>query len=124
MNKKRVDKYLPLAIDAIEKCSISNEKGDVTKTFRGNISSFGAAVTMGSFKAAVAFFSQKNKSTIDRQNLIAAMWYVVKNGEKKDVADICKEILRMNGTELDAITAEFLDASIAIKLAMNVYNLK
>lgn len=123
MNKKRVDEYLPLAVDAIEKCGIS-EKGEVAKTFRGNISSFGAAVTMGSFKAAVAFFSQKNSSSIDRYKLIEAAWYVVKNKDIKDAVDICKKILSMNGTELYEIKAEFLDASIAIKLAMNVYNLK
>lgn len=123
MNKKRVDEYLPKAVDAIRKCGISNSNGDITKTFRGNISSFGAAVTMGSFKAAVAFFSQKNKSTIDRNKLIEAMWFVVKD-EKDDAEKICEKILFMSGAALDELRTEFLDASIAIKLAMNVFNLK
>ena len=120
MNKKRVEQYLPVAIEALEKCKIA-ENGKIEKTFRGNISSFGAAVSEGSFKTAVAFFSEKGGSSIDRHNLIKALWYVTQDREYKDPKDICKKIILMPDT--GEIKAQFLDASIALKLAMNVYEL-
>lgn len=125
MNKKYVNDKLPCAIDAIKKCGIADKEDKVDKTYRGQISSFGAAVAMGSFKAAVAFFSDKGSASVDRFKLIQAMDYVVGGGEKvNDAKVICKNILSMSDPlETEKLKTQYLDASIAIKLAMNTYNL-
>ena len=123
MNKKSVEEYLPSAIEALEKCGIyDKDKDEIKRTFRGQISSFGAAVSMGSFKAAVAFFSDKNGSSVDRQNLIKALWFITQN-DNKESKDICKIILTSTDLKASEYETQFLDASIALKLAMNAYNL-
>ena len=54
MNKKQVNDWILPAQKAIIECGIA-ENGKVDSAFRGQISSFGAAVVMGSLKSAVAF---------------------------------------------------------------------
>ena len=56
MNKKQVNDWILPAQKAIIECGIA-ENGKVDSAFRGQISSFGAAVVMGSLKSAVAFFA-------------------------------------------------------------------
>lgn len=48
------------------------------------------------------------------------------NYEKKEAQEICKEILtnRTDKSVLDALCEKYLDASIALKLAMNSFDLK
>ena len=78
-NKNRTDSYIPDAIKALEACGIAKD-GKIDSSYRGQISSFGAAVTIGSFKQAVAFFAQDAKngdSKINRSDLILAIDYVI-----------------------------------------------
>lgn len=137
MNKQRVNDYLTPAVNALIECKIAveeNKSYQILKTYRANISGFGAAVAMGSFKAAVAFYSSdarsKNESQKDdkvyRSRLIQAMDMIVEEKEKpKDAKDICKKILQKNSTDgtLDELCEKYLDASIALKLAMNSFDL-
>ena len=131
MNKNRVDQYLPRAIEALdsEHCKISNVKGELSKTFRGQISSFGAAITMGSFKAAVAFLasdSQNESSKISRSKLLQAIDYVIdsKLDKPRDAKTICIDIFNeRDAGKINAIEEKYIDASIALKLAMNAYTL-
>ena len=89
MNKKRVDQWIPKAKEALEAVGIA-EKGKISKGFRGQIASFGAAVVMGSFKSAVAFFSKNGGSKTEREKLVEAMYFVIK-GEKKEASAITLE---------------------------------
>lgn len=129
MNKAKVNAYLPRAIEALTKFGIATENGVIVKTYRANISSFGAAITMGSFKAAVAFFAkdadsanQNRKEKVNRSLLICAMNYVV-NGSVKSADTICKDIILMNNADIPALCEEYINASIALKLAMNGFDL-
>lgn len=132
MNKRKVEYYLPKSIEALnnDNCKIVKKikkddgtiKTNIDKTFRGYISSFGAAVTMGSFKAAVAFFSTQSGAEQPRQELIRLLWFLTKD-EWKNAQDISKEIISKDNDELNRLKEEFLNASIAVKLAMNAYNL-
>ena len=82
-NKNRTDAYIPIAIKALEFSGIA-QNGKVDPSYRGQISSFGAAVTMGSFKQAVAFFAQDAKngdSKISRSNLILAIDYILNTAD-------------------------------------------
>ncbi len=130
MNKNRVDAYLPRAIEALHQCKIADKDGSLSKTFRGQISSFGAAITMGSFKASVAYLaadSQSEDSKISRSKLLEAIDYVVNetnDNKSRDAKIICKEIVdEKDVVKLNIIQEKFIDASIALKLAMNAYNL-
>lgn len=119
MNKKRVNDWILPAKKAIEMFGISNDKGQVVKTFRGQISSFGAAVVMGSLKSAVAYFSADGEATVERTKLVKAMYYVVEKKEAKP-----EEVFEYICKNDDIQTKEkFIDASLAIKLALNFFEL-
>ncbi len=122
MNKKKVDAYIPKAYAALAECGIA-KNGEIEKTFRGQISSFGAAMTMGSFKAAVAFFAKDAGSDVERSKLVQAIHFVL-SGEKVKAEAIARNILRMTDEELRKAREQYIEASIAIKLAMNLYTLK
>ncbi len=118
MNKKRVDDNILCAKKALEECGIAKD-GKVEKAYRGQISTFGAAVVMGSLKAAVAFFAEKGSAEVDRPKLLEAMYYVIKKEKvsAKNVLDfVCSN-------DEKTLKEEFVDASVAIKLAMNFYDL-
>ena len=118
MNKKRVNDYLLKAKDALIKTGIAKD-GKIDKTYRSQISSFGAAVVMGSLPAAVAFFSSQGGATVERQKLIKAMYYCIFD-EMKDEKEILEFVCEKNSIELKE---QITDASIALKLAMNFYDL-
>lgn len=123
MNKRVVDSWLSIAYNAIEKCGISEMKDGVKciqRTYRSQISNFGAAVTMGSIKSAVAFFSQQGKAVADRPKLLQAMYFIISNGEILTPDEIFKWLCSQDQSE---VREKFINASVALKLAMNFYKL-
>lgn len=75
MNKNVVARQIPLAYKELETSGIVVKKDEyklIPKGYRGQISAFGAAVTMGSLIPAVAFFSKKVeiRAVIQRRMLI------------------------------------------------------
>ena len=139
MNKRKVETWLSKAIEALEcnECKIQlrdkvkdeNGKereipnGKISKSFRGQISSFGAAVTMGSFKSAVAFFGKDGESGVKRSELIRAIYYIT-DGVWKEADCIVSEVIReTDNVRLAKKKEDFINASVAIKLAMNAFEL-
>lgn len=118
MNKKRVNEWLLIAKEALEKSEIV-ENGKINKTYRGQISSFGAAVVMGSLPAAVAFFSEQGGSIVERNKLVQAMYYCIFQ-EKKSEKEILDFVVKNDTIEM---REKFTDAAIALKLAMNFFEL-
>lgn len=131
MNKTKVNNYLPKAAEAITVCGIADGNGKIIKTYRSCISSFGAAIVTGSFKAATAFFSvdateksnQKQDEKVMRSKLIIALNYIV-NRNIKTADEICKEIIIKDDKTTAALCEEYINASIALKLAMNLFEQK
>lgn len=118
MNKKQVNNWILPARKAIVECGIS-ENGKVDSSFRGQISSFGAAVVMGSLKSAVAFFAKDGEAKVLRSRLITAIYYVITGikAEPNEVFDyVCDNDDRQT-------KEQFINASIAIKLALNFFDL-
>lgn len=118
MNKKHVDGWILTAKEAIEKSGISKD-GKVEKGFRGKISSFGAAMVTGSFKSAVAFFVDKGDSGVDRPLLLVAIYYVI-HGQIVTPQNVLEYVCANDNKE---VREQFLDAAIAVKLALNFYEL-
>jgi CRISPR/Cas system CMR-associated protein Cmr5 small subunit len=126
MNKIAIDRNLPYAYKAIIDAEISKD-GKVNKSYRGQISTLGAAITMGSIKSAICFFSEKanNNSDVDRSKLLKAISYVLKNSEDtreqyKKVDDFKMYILNSD-LDIEALKEDIVNAAIAIKLAMNLF---
>lgn len=126
MNKKVVNQELQPAYEALAEAKIANEKGEIDKAFRGHISSFGAAVTMGSLLAAIAFFGKDAGAEVSRSRLMDAILLVLKKcGKAESRMESLFEYAQKEekaGRE-EACQEEILNATIAIKLSMNLYNL-
>lgn len=137
MNKKRVEALMKPALDALNEpeCGIQIKNretgkftGQIPDGFRGQISSFGAAVTMGSFKAAVAFFakdSEKSQAGVKRDELLRTMYRISSfgGGKWKDAQTIAREIFALDTSAEKRWKEEFINASVALKLAMNAFEL-
>ena len=123
MNKNVINQEIRLAYVALAETKIADAEGTIVKTYRGQISSFGAAITMGSLLPAIAFFSKDGDSDVSRSKLMDAVLLVLKKSGKteKNVKNLFE--YAESGDE-DVCKEEILNATIALKLAMNLYNLK
>ena len=126
MNKTAIDRNLSYAYQGIIDAKIS-QNGKVNKSYRGQISTLGAAITMGSVKSAICFFSEKanNNSDVDRSKLLDAIYYVLRNSEDtkekyKNVENLKSYVLNSD-SDKEALKEDIVNAAIAIKLAMNLF---
>lgn len=119
MNKKQVNDWILPAKQAIIDCGIA-ENGKVNSAFRGHISSFGAAVVMGSLKSAVAFFANDGKAKVSRSKLVLAIYQVITNETIEDPEVVFQYICKNDNRQTKE---KFINASIAIKLALNFFEL-
>ena len=117
MNKASVDKYIPAAYDALKTSDIVGKDGKIDPAFRGQIATFGAAVSMGSLLSAIAFFSEKDKSAVDRPKLLDALFRVLQS----DGMDAKYQNLYQYTADCPDCQEEVLNAAIALKLAINLY---
>lgn len=130
MNKANVNAYIERAVTALTDSKIAKD-GKIEKGYRGQISTFGAAVTNGSLEAAIAFFSNdKSESEFDRPALMKSICYVLGvAGDNKKANQYCNrdlyDYVRSNqyGTKASK-KDKILDAAIALKLAMNLFELE
>lgn len=120
MNKNHVNNMILTAKEALDKCRIATKDGVINSTFRGQISSFGAAIVMGSLPAAVAFFTEQGGASVERQKLPVAIYYCL-YGEIKTPEEVLRFVCENNSYKLKEA---FTEASIALKLAMNFYKLE
>jgi len=130
MSIQRVNDWIVYGKEALSEIGIADKNKKIDKTFRAQISSFGVAISMGNLKSAVAFFSKQAGATVAREKLLCAIWYILQRAEGKKKEDIDT---RSIDTEkiFDYVCANddvslknaFLDASVAIKLAMNLFEL-
>ena len=128
MNKKKVNDEISTAYDVLDICGIARN-GSISKTYRGYISTFGAAITMGSLIAAIAFFSDQGGADKDRSKLMDAIYKVLEDAEitskykgNKQAKDIF-ELVKDNKNREAELKEDIINAAIAIKLAMNLYKL-
>ncbi|MBQ6986376.1 MAG: hypothetical protein IJQ25_05245 [Oscillibacter sp.] len=118
MNKAKIDRDIPAAYKALNDAKIV-EDGKIDAGFRGQIATFGAAVSMGSLLSAIAFFSEKNKSDVSREKLLDALFLIIRTHDGNGSGD-CKDLYQYAAAHPDC-QEEVLNAAIALKLAINLY---
>jgi len=131
MNKKTVNDLIPYAYEALRESGIA-KKGRIDKKYRSQISSFGAAITMGSLLSAIAFFSDKgsaevDRQEVDRQKLMDAILYILKNHKKcgDDIKKLYEYVNKQkNNSSNYKAQEDIINAAISLKLAMNLYTLE
>lgn len=125
MNKNEIDALLPKAYNVLDDVGIVETKNNtkvIVKTYRGLISSFGAAITMGSLLSACAFFADKGSSSVDRTKIERAIEKLI--GLEKDTNLFMYVSNQIKNNKEAECTEEVINAAIALKLAMNLYELK
>lgn len=133
MNKNKVNNFIPSAYDVIGKIIVTNSdkagentsaadenNADLLGAFRAQISSFGAAVTMGNLLSSVAFFSRKGSAKVDRPLLMLAIAKML--GCENETGGLFGYIKNNQGEE-ERVKDEILTCAVALKLAMNLYDL-
>ena len=123
MNKKTVNREIPIAYEALSNNKKVVVNGKIDKTFRGQISSFGAAVATGSIVSAVAFFSASdNASSTDRPQLMNLIYDILKRDNLMPSA--CRNLFDyVKGGSYER-KENVLNAAIALKLAINLFELE
>lgn len=122
MSKCRINRFLPIAYDAVKKSELIKDD-KLQGNYKAQIASFGAAISMGSLLSAIAFFSEKGSSDIIRQELMKLIYYIIRKDEGiEDKYDEIKkyalfEYVKDNGN----VKQKVLDAAIAIKLTLNLF---
>lgn len=112
MGKKRIEGFIPKAIEAVKDCEIASEKNEVPKQFNGYISSFGASIRTAGVVPTVLFFQHSENTEEDRGKVVTA------------VETILGETLVQNGRRNTRITREEIeDAATALKLAVRTFKL-
>lgn len=129
MNRKRVEEYLPIAYKEISNVGIS-QHGKVNKSYRGQISSLGAAISTGSLLAAIAYYSQDKENGenngVKRTLIIDAVYQIIEKTQSIKPVEtnlfnyVASEIKKGNER---AVKELITDCAIAIKLALNLYEL-
>lgn len=123
MNKRMVEEYIPIAYKTLKDDSVICKNGRVSGTLKGNIAAFGAAVQMGSLLSAVAFFSQQGRATQPRQELLNIILGILKShGDiQESEQSLFHYICGADDQERDRAKMLVINAAIAVKLAMNLF---
>lgn len=122
MNKKAVNDQLDIAYQAIIDKGIAkiSDSGEyiVYKEFRRHISRFGAAITTGSLKSAIAFFSYDGNASVSRSLLIKAIECIL---ERRKLIREGQTLFNYAENESTEAKENIINAAIAIKLALNLF---
>lgn len=136
-NKRKIDEYIPKAIDSLSKNKKVVINGKIKSGFAGQIATFSVAVSTGSLLSAVAFFSEKKQSAVERQELMNVIYEII-TGKSASEKDDTKSVLlsyvkekyeqthnqnRNVSSLLDygQFQQDILNAAIAVKLAINFF---
>lgn len=120
MNKKQISEELQFAYEALQEEQIV-QGTKIDKAYQGQIASFGAAVTMGSLLPAIAFFSDNGAASVERQKLMKAILSVLKKAKLVSVDQ--NSLFNYAQTAGKECKGQIINAAIALKLAMNLYDL-
>lgn len=127
MNKRRVETLIPEAYQVLRDVEIVyKDKDQIEKGFAGQISTFGASMMTGSVLATIAFFSNKNGANVDRPKILKGIELLITNSSRKQMPDnglfgyVQQEISKGNEKK---VKEELIDCAVALKLAMNLYEL-
>lgn len=116
--KKRIDKYIPLAMDLVNTHLLDD--GKVKNTYNSYISNFGAAIISSGVRATVAFFS-KDK---DHRKLLQMLYEIV-TGEttSNETAHIHINTLLDQEGDMNQKISKLMDAAAAIKLSIRTFKI-
>ena len=110
---KRIEAYIPKAMNAIQDLNIANAQNEIPKQFNGYIASFGASIRQAGLLATTLFYTnEQSNSEEDRAKVVEAIEQII--GQK---------ILTSPHTVDKKIRSSVEDAAVALKLCIRTYKL-
>ena len=104
--KKRIENYIPSALNALEEVGIV-KNGEFPKEYNGYISSFGASIRQAGLLATILFYNaEESGATGDRKKIIKAIEKII------DVNNLQNHLDKK---------AQIEDAAVALKLAIRTF---
>lgn len=130
MDQKVIDSLVEPAYEILNEVGIA-KGGKVSKSYRAQISTFGSAIINGTLLSAVSFFSTQEGASVDRSKLMEAIKLIINKDNKddkddKDDKETLFEYVKKNTPDVGEnrqLKAKIMYAAIALKLAMNLYQL-
>lgn len=121
MNKKIVEENIENAYCLLAKSSIVTNN-IIDNIYCGYISQFGVSVVQGSVKAAIAFYNGDEKKKVIVDLIYDLLQKNPKNLLKADAKN--KGEILINSLQKTIDKEDIINASISIKLAMNLFEKK
>lgn len=141
MNRRIIEELIPIAIKEIEKLKQNTEKENeffeikildgkqnckIYKEFKGYISSFGASIVQSGLLSTVVFYESVDTNSIRNRRILTKLILNViveykKNDELNKYEKLQNYILDFKDTKINSIKEEIVNAAIAIKLAIRVF---
>jgi len=113
MSKRKIEAYIPKAIEAIESLEIVNRDGEVAKQFNGYIASFGASIRQAGLLVTALFYANANSNAEkEREKVVKAIEMMIGHN-----------IINHNNKIEKSTRTKVEDAAIALKLAIRTYKL-
>ena len=127
MNKRLVEKMIPIAINKIESRAVDILKNgnEISKAFNGYIASFATSIVQAGIRQSVLFYSDVGAKTREKRYKITELIFVVLqdvgliDGSYNSLADYVID------TNIDITKAkgDILDAALACKMAIRSFKL-
>lgn len=107
---RKVEAYIPKALEAIESLEIADSNGEVAKQFNGYIASFGASIRQAGLLSTVLFYANANSNA---------------EKERKKVVDAIEQIIgyKIEDNIGKSTREDVENAAVALKLAIRTYKL-
>ena len=118
MSKKRIESYIPKAMEVLED---EFRDGTIPSAYNGYISSFGASIIQSGLKVTLALFENTNANTKESKEDLSYLIIRVLTGKKDDIS-LLHYVLKCKNEEL--LKEQILDISIAIKLSIRTFKLQ
>lgn len=116
MSKKRIEKYIPRAIEVLDN---NFPNGVIPSAYNGYISSFGASVLQSGLKPTLALFESTNSSSKENKEYLTYIIFQILTNRDDDMS-LLRYVLDNNEKLLKP---EIMDIAIAIKLSIRTFKL-
>ncbi len=130
MSKKRIERYIPKAIEEINMLERLTKKNSqelrfskgIPSSYNGYISSFGASVIQSGLLPTLALFENTNSKTAQEKKLLTDMILNILKEEdnNSDETSLLKYVL---DSDEKSLKPKIMDIAIAIKLSIRTFKL-
>ena len=119
MSKKRIETYIPKAIEVLSKAFPS---GVIPSSYNGYISSFGACIIQSGLKPTLALFQNTNAKTKEDKSFLVTLILQMLD-EKTQENSLLTYVLNRSKEE-ELLKAKIIDCAIALKLSIRTFTLE